>query len=488
MNTPRQTNVLLIMTDQHRADALGFAGSALVDTPNLDALAARGCVLTQARTPIPLCMPARTCLMTGRTGSSLGLLDNQIILGPDDETLPNTLAACGYRRAIFGKNHAFTDDALADWDACEIYGIHGKEADASRTPPTDADRAVTRWRQHDIPYFESPIHTPQPGPAAHDPAVRQTDDAVAFLRQPNDRPFFMYLSYEAPHFPYVLPEPYFSQTRPHDMPGPAPRVPGADPARLDAQYFGTGLDAATDDDIRHVQATYLGMIEFVDEQVGRVLQALEQTGQHDNTLVVFCSDHGDFWGDRGLIGKSVVLYESLLHVPMVFAGPGVPRGQTTDAAVDLTDLAPTVLDLLGHPPAAALPAAQGRSFAPCLHNPDQPHRRYHVAEHAFGSDHATPPQAIRAALENRETLKQQHGEAWFLDLLRGPTVSILDTHTGLKHIAHDADRDELYELSVDPGETNNLIDDLQWSDDLARLRDLRRGLDLTRPDLFDQLQ
>ncbi|MEO0515152.1 MAG: sulfatase-like hydrolase/transferase [Planctomycetota bacterium] len=482
-------NVLLVMTDQHRADALGFVGHPLVETPNLDALAARGSVMQNAWTPIPLCMPARSCLMTGRTGSSLGLLDNQIILGPEADTLPNALAKRGYRRAMFGKNHCFTCDALARWDASEVYGIHGKEASASRTPPTDADQAITRWRQNDIPYFESPIHTPQPGRAEDDPAVRQTDEALRFLEADDpegDRPFFMYLSYEAPHFPYVLPEPYFSRTHPAEMPGPAPRFAG-DPARLEAQYFGTGLDRATDDDIRHVQATYLGMIELVDQQIGRVMQALERTGQLGRTLVVFCSDHGDFWGDRGLIGKSTVLYESLLRVPMILAGPGVPASQTMYAAVDLTDLAPTLLDLAGIPASAALPVAQGRSFAGCLHDSKQTHRRYLVAEHAFGRDHGTPREEIRRALERRDELQLQHGEAWFLDLLRGPTISVLDTETNLKWIGHDADRDELYDLSADPDETVNLADDPGWSAQRDRLRGLREGLDLRDADLFQAL-
>ncbi|MEO1236367.1 MAG: sulfatase-like hydrolase/transferase [Planctomycetota bacterium] len=485
MSRSHRPNILLIMTDQHRADALGFAGQNLMRTPHFDALAAGGCVMQQAYTPIPLCMPARTCLMTGRTASSLQLLDNQIVLGPDAENLPNALAAAGYRRAIFGKNHCFTDDALADWDACEVYGIHGKEHPPSRTPPTEADQAITRWRQNDIPYFESPIHAPQPGRAEDDPAVRQTDDALRFLEESDDdRPFFMYLSYEAPHFPYVLPEPYFGRTRPEAMPGPAPRPPG-DPARLDAQYFGTGLDRASHDDVRHVQATYLGMIELVDEQLGRVMQSLERAGQRDNTLVVFCSDHGDFWGARGLIGKSTVLYESLLRVPMVLAGPGVPVGRSSDAAVDLTDLAPTLLDLAYQP---ALPSAQGRSFAESLHDAGHPHRRYLVAEHAFGRDHGTPPEAIRQALENRGALRERHGEAWFLDLLRGPTASILDTHIGIKWIGHDADREELYDLNTDAMETNNLADDPTQSEQLGRLRTLRQSLDLTRIDLFAQVR
>lgn len=483
MALTRPPNVILIMTDQHRADAVGFAGNPLVNTPNLDALAEGGCVMRRAWTPIPLCMPARSCLMTGRYPGSLGLTDNQMILGPEFETLPGLLRQHGYSLALFGKNHCFTRDALAEWDACEVYGIHGKEADASRSTPTANDLAVTVWRSKTIPYFEAAVHHPQPGLLEDDPAVRQTDEAIGFLSDTSDRPFFMYLSYEAPHFPYVLPEPCFSKTRPEDMPGPGVCVnpDTLTPARLRAQWYGLSLDRATDDDIRRIQATYMGMIELVDTQIGRVIDALRRTGKLDQTLIVFCSDHGDFWGERGLIGKSTVLYESLLRVPLVFHGPGVPRGVASDAAVDLTDLAPTILELLGLAP---MSMSQGRSFAGCLRDPGREHRRYIVAEHAFGRASGSTRDEINHAIQDRERFRARHGESWFLDLLRGETWSILDTRSGLKWIGHAADKDELYDLKHDPRESTNLINEPAYTGEADRLRELRRSVDTAHPDVF----
>ena len=473
MDTP---NILLLMTDQHRRDHVGLYGDN-VATPNLDALGRRGVTFGHACSPIPLCVPARCGLMTGRSASSLGrdggFFDNVTWLSPDDATLAGTCRAAGYRLGMVGKNHAFTAEELRRWDAVESYAFHGKEADVSRTPPTAADERVRQWRQANVPYFEAAVHEPQPGDLADDPAVRQTDDALAFLAAADDRPFFLYLSYEAPHFPYVLPEPLFSQADP-DAVDDVETFVDAVPTRLLAQRAGLNLDQATPADLRRVVATYRGMIRLVDEQIGRVLDGLPP-----DTLILFCSDHGDYLGDRGLIGKSVTLHESLLQIPMLLAGPGVPAGVRHRAHVDLTDVAPTLLDLAGLPP---LPEATGRSVAPILGDPDATHRRLVVAERSFGRDEGMPPDEIRRVVADRERLRAEHGEAWFLDALRGRCESVYDPATGLKLIRHDADADELYDLRTDPAERRNLAGDR--SNDLAVMNALLDGTDFAAPDVW----
>ncbi|MEL7089226.1 MAG: sulfatase-like hydrolase/transferase, partial [Planctomycetota bacterium] len=277
---------------------------------------------------------------------------------------------------------------------------------------------------------------------------------------------------------------------PDDMPGPA-AVPcgppdfSGKPARLAAQWHGLNLDTATTHDVRRVQATYRSMIEMVDAQIGRVLADLGRRGWRENTIVLFCSDHGDFMGDYGLIGKTVALYENLLRVPMILSGPGVPQNSRCTAHVDLTDVAPALLELAGIP---ALPAAQGRSFVGAFGDPEAVHRRYVVAEHAYGRAEGMPPAQIDAQIRDRATLRAKHGEAWFLDALRGRTESIHDTRTGIKLIRHDTDADELYDLNHDPGELFNRADDPELSREKVRLNKKLDQLDWTDRDIVERLR
>ena len=327
------------------------------------------------------------------------------------------------------------------------------------------------------------MYEPQPGGEAAEPAVRQTDEALAFLRQSDSEPFFMYLSFEAPHFPYVLPEPYFSRSRPEKMPGSqnAADPSSLHPARLRAQWYGLALDKTSEADIRRVQASYISMLELVDEQIGRVISALRQSEKLTNTLIVFCSDHGDFFGRRGFIGKSTVLFESLLRVPLMLHGPGVPTGRC-DAPFDLCDLAPTLLELAGLPP---LKMAQGRSLAPLLRGEQAQRRRYLVAEHAFGRTEGFSETEVDALIARRELFRRAGDPFWFLDALRGSTRSVHDTETGWKLITHDQDEPELYHLGRDPLELHNRFSEQPL--EAQRLAAVLEHINLADPDVFERL-
>ncbi|MDP0495908.1 MAG: sulfatase-like hydrolase/transferase [Verrucomicrobiota bacterium JB024] len=452
----RRPNVVFIFTDQHRADMLSCTGETPVRTPHLDRLAAGGTRLTRARCTTPLCMPSRTTYFTGCSARRNGTLANEIRLNAGGAHLATRLREAGYALALAGKNHAFTDDELRQWDFVELYHMHGKEEKDYCSPPTEAERAVAKWRQECVPFFEAAVHEPQPGRAEDDPAIAQTDHALRFLEdqavEGAEHPFFLWLSYEAPHFPYVLPEPWFSRHDPARMPGLMDEElwKNVGPVRLRLQHAGLRMDEMTDTDIRRVQASYCGMIELVDEQVGRVLDALERLKMRENTLIVFVADHGDFWGHRGLIGKSNALYEDLLRIPTIWSLPGQVEGRTSSAIIENTDFTPTLLDLLGLDPMAS---AQGSSYATVLQGASDRHRDFSIGESSLGLPALTVDE-LEAAVLRRDELFSQEGPMWFVNRIGGLTRSLY--RPPYKLITHEQDASELYDLENDPGERENL--------------------------------
>ena len=448
-------NVVFIFTDQHRHDMLSCVGKTPVRTPHLDSLAQSGVRFTQARCTTPLCMPSRTTYFTGRYARRNGSLDNEIKMHPGGDHLATRLREAGYQMALAGKNHAFTDEELKGWDFVELYAMHGKEEKSFCSPARDGESAIARWRKETVPFFESAIHEAQPGDPEDDPTVAQTEYALSFLRsqeKDSSSPFFLWLSYEAPHFPYVLPEPWFSASRLGDMPGLIDDVlwKESGPCRLRLQHAGLRMDEMSDRDIRRVQASYCGMIEMVDEQVGRVLDCLEAQGLRENTIVVFASDHGDFWGHRGLVGKTNAVYEDLLRVPTIWSLPGHHSGRTTDAMVENTDFAPTLIDILG---LSKIESVQGASYAKVLRGESDQHRKLMVAESSLGRS-SVEQEGLLEAISRRDELMEEEGCMWFVNRIGGMTRSLF--RPPWKLITHELDPPELFNLSEDPLETKNL--------------------------------
>jgi len=460
-------NILFLMTDQQRADALGCAGHPLLRTPNLDRLAAEGTRLTRAYCTTPLCVPSRTTIFTGRRASTHGMFGNKVILDAEHAPFTETLRDAGYQLALCGKNHTFVESHVRTWDFVELYDLKGKEDVPFCTPAGEDERAVRRWRETEVPVYEAPVHQPQPGGVEADPTHRVTGHALRFLEQRDrSRPFFLHVSYESPHFPYVVPEPYFSLHDPADMPGAgagAPEFPGL-PRRFRAQYFGLGMDRMTDADIRRVQATYLAMIRFVDDEIGRILALLESEGILEETIIVFLSDHGDFWGRRGVIGKSNALYEDLVQVPLIWRVPGAARGQAARALVDHTDIVPTLGELIGFAPSAP---CDGQSYARLLAGGKDRHRPEILTEGSLGLAALTAAE-IEDRIRHRDTLRAEQGEGWFIECVGGLTQACR-TDDGWKLILNTGDLTELYDLKADPLESTNLAD--RFPEKVAELRD-----------------
>ena len=369
-------NVLLLMADQLRFDALGVAGHPVVQTPHLDRLAADGVRFTQAVTPTPICMAARYSLLTGRrAGQTRVTANGTLSRSPQDPTpLPEpvwpTLMTClgeaGYRTHGVGKFHFHR----------RPYGFHRQELmEECVDRLTDDDYLMhlqqagfrTRYPQghRDLLYYQ-----PQTCalPEAHSQNRWVADRAEAFLhehqRYRGDQPFFLWASWIAPHPPFAPVEPYDTWYDPADMAPPdfADRPLASLPAPAWAHR--ARLDNAHRDPERmaRIKALYFGQVTHLDACVGRVLARLDQLGLADDTAVLFCSDHGEMLGDHGLSQKNTP-YEPSLRIPLLLRWPGrTSPGKVCADPVGLTDVMPTLLETLDLPYPDGLPPLPGASL------------------------------------------------------------------------------------------------------------------------------
>ncbi len=378
---PRR-NVLLITADEMRHDCLGVAGHPAVRTPHLDALAARGVRFTNAYTPFPVCVPARMSLLSGQYAHAHGAVRNQTMLAPGQPTLPGLLRAAGYRTGAFGKMHFWPPYADVGFERMRLAEQNGAgwKIDDYHSDHLAARGLVDRW---DLWDQQQPYRDQAPQaywasfgaraselPEADYHTTWIADETISWLRSGDARPFFAWVSFIKPHHPFDPPRPWDALYDPGAMPALGdPAAALGKPlmtagGRRDPRRGHFDLRGFTPQDFGRVAALYYATITHIDHHVGRILSALGDSGQLEDTLVVFASDHGDYMGDYGLILKSPsVPYDALAKVPLLVAGPGCRPGTTSDALVSLIDLLPTAAGAASVPVPASV---QGRDLAPLL--------------------------------------------------------------------------------------------------------------------------
>jgi len=410
----RRPSFLCIIADQMRGDHLGCDGNPVIETPHLDRLAASGVRFRRAYVNNPLCMPCRATLFTGLTPRGHGVRTNGIPLDRRLPTLPAALAEAGYRTHAVGKMHLLpfgtprsSDPAALDprewpesahfWRAgllaavpTPYFGLQTVEISIGHGPGTTGD--YQRWLEERDPQAEQRWRpeagqpTPHGAEQAWHCALPQelhynhwvADRTIAFLEQQQpEQPFFLWCSFPDPHHPYCPPEPWASKYDPAAVPPPTRRE--GELADLPPHYrmiyerafllSGRRQPARMDDaQLREIIALTYGMISHVDQGVGRILDALEQRGLRESTVVCFLSDHGDMMGDHWMMNKGPFHLEGLLRVPCLWSCPGlIPQGVVADSLVSYLDVAPTILELAGVPipegPVPAVPEAE-RQLAP----------------------------------------------------------------------------------------------------------------------------
>ncbi len=378
----RPPNLLLLLSDEQQGAALSCAGHAFVRTPHLDALAARGTRFANACTPSPICVPARASLATGRWVHQIGCWDN----------------AHGYAGQPRGWTHVLRD---AGWLVEAIGKLHYRDAEAdtgfcAQHQPLHLSGGVGQvWGSVRDPLPETPrpshlFDELGPGESKYNRYDRASADRAAqWLHDaPRDRPWALFVGFVAPHFPLVVPPQYLQGLDIDRLPLPSlhprsgyHRHPWV---QRHAEFSNADDELGSDARRRLALACYFGLVNFVDVLVGRVLAALQASGQADHTLVVFSSDHGDNLGVRGMWNKST-LYREATQVPLLLAGPGVPAGRVCGTNVNLVDIAPTLLHAAGLHEDPALP---GRCLVDIAKAADDPGREAFSEYHAVGSPSA----------------------------------------------------------------------------------------------------
>ena len=349
-------NILLVICDQMRGDALGSLGNPNARTPNLNRMARQGVVFDNCFSNNPVCVPSRKSLFSGLYPHEHGTLTNQqhTFLGTANST-PATMIGHfkkqGYRIGYFGKNHTFTPQAVKEMD---VTGIRDREP----------FREYNAWS---TPYWYSANFWP---PEKCHPHLN-TEDAIGFLRtQPKGQRFFLTVSYFDPHPPYFAPAEHLLRRDPNTIKVPEYISPDALTPRLGEFSRALGLESLGEADMKQAMHHYHAAVEWgVDQQVGRLLDTLDRQGMTQDTVVLFVSDHGDFCGHYNLLGKAMFLHDSLLHVPMIWYAPGrIPQGARQSSMAQLIDVFPTLLELTGAPVPSGL---SGRSLKGALQGEDE---------------------------------------------------------------------------------------------------------------------
>jgi arylsulfatase A-like enzyme len=334
-------NIVLLLADQQKATSLGLYGNPNVKTPTLEALAQRGVVLENYFTPHPFCLPARCILMTGRYAHAIGVRGNGFTLPHYEVTLAERLREVGYQTGAVGHFHGGRSGGGRGFDFQHDIG-KGILAERSRRRRDLIDQAPART-QHMV--------TEVPTPADEDLNGAMTTIGMNFVEScSGQKPFFLHIAYMDPHPPFQVAEPYFSQYDPDAIAMPPQAGPDADKPTAQAQ---TARDGGTWDadesELRKALAVYYGMVNHLDDQVARLVEFLDAQGVLDNTVIIYSSDHGDYAGEHRMFGKSCTLYDCLVRIPAIVAGPDhlVPQGERMAAITDSTSLAPTILDWAG---------------------------------------------------------------------------------------------------------------------------------------------
>lgn len=329
-------NLLLFMPDQLRADAIGAFGNPFAHTPHVDALAARGTRWTDAFSQHSVCGPSRVSLFTGWYPHVAGHRTLTNLIKPWQPNLLRMLRDAGYHVAWAGMRGDTYAKGVREL-SCDRAGFTTRPKMVFQPSPFDREHRFARAFYSGLRRGEGPF-------VDHDEAAVRT--ACGWLAEGLPEPFVLFVALVFPHPPFEVEEPWFSLHDRAGMPPPRPRPSRGGPAYVGEVHRRYGLDRLDRADWAEIAATYHGMVSRVDDQLGRVLRALDTAGVAERTVAAFFTDHGEYLGDYGLVEKwPSGLHDCLLRNPLVLAGPAVPAGETRDAPAELLDLFATLLEL-----------------------------------------------------------------------------------------------------------------------------------------------
>lgn len=419
-------NLVIITPDQLRCDYLSCYSHPAIATKNLDALAQQGVKFDHMYCAAPLCAPSRISFATSTYFSDHNHRDYGSEISPDVPNLVTSLKRSGYRTGMFGKNHLFTTSRLPEvWDELDEICLGNYDGHPEYT---HSFSAFTLQPEH--PYNITD---------------RLTDEGMAFVREnrATKKPFFLWLNYQDPHPAFCCPPPYDTLFRPEDI-TLSPAVHGYDAARQpqknEVWRAHSQMDLCSDDDLKRAICHYMGKVRLVDDNVGRLMQCLQDEGLTSSTVILFFSDHGELLGDYGMVHKNPTFYECLSRIPAILVHPdGRWKDTTFSGLTEEVDLAPTLLELLQCP---VPPTMVGTSWLSALNAKDDTGKQTALCE-AGGAcptwQSPLPDMALRAP---------------FAPTSFGPGAMLREG--SFKLCLYGDDRCELYDLVQDPFELTNL--------------------------------
>ncbi len=441
-------NILWVCTDQQRVDTLGCYGNPLVHSPNIDALAEKGVLFEQCYSQSPVCTPSRASFLTGRYPRTARCRQNGASIPEDEVLITRLLADAGYVCGLSGKLHLSVCHPDASPGTERRINDGYDEFHWSHHPRPDwSTNEYIHWLQEkgvvfDTPSYQGSKYVEAGMPAEHHQTTWCAEKAIEFIEANAefDIPWLFSVNIFAPHHPFDPPVDYLEKyldlldqiALPNYVEGELDNKPKYQQFDHRGAYNNPKMfpfAEMSDDDHRLVTAAYWAMCDLVDTQVGRMMDALEQTGQLDNTIVIFMSDHGEMLGDHGFYLKGPHFYDPAVHVPIIMSWPGhILEGQRSTALVELFDIAPTLLEAAG---LDIYPGIQARSFWPMLMG--------------------------QASLdEHRDDVYSEYYNAWIYDDAQATMVR----NRQYKLVAYHSIRSgELYDLEQDPLETHN-----RWQD------------------------
>lgn len=470
----KRKNIVIVMSDEQAWNTLSLYGNRTLHTPHADELARDGVAFDQCYTAYPLCCPARSSLWTGLLPHHHHVTGNWRHIREDlrDQGLIRHFREDGYHTVYCGKWHV-------PGTTPERYCVNDASAIPAVVKGQDRGRFITEYREYAIrqgyPLVEMMMENltesdlaqmKMPGKAPcgtseirleHYLETWQTGKFLEALeRRPEDQPFFAVVSYNAPHFPLIVPEPYDKRIDPETVELP-PNFAGTldgKPEALRGQHYYKQMEGLPDSEWRRFIAHYLGFCALIDDQLGRIVDYLKAQGVYEDTIVVFTSDHGDMMGAHRLIEKGQYLhYDEALRVPLIVTHAGASGGRS-DGIVMLHDLLPTLAECTGTPMPTPVDA---KSFAPLLRDPrgGVPGRdaalseTFRLAGSMNGHGDDMPPERFRE--DDSDIHLSVRTDAW-------------------RYTFHYHGQDELYDKMADPYEMHSVEADARYADALAGLR------------------
>jgi arylsulfatase A-like enzyme len=481
-------NVLWIMADQLRWDYLSCYGANHIDTPHLDRLASKGVRFDRAYVQSPICGPSRMSSYTGRYVRSHGATWNGFPLRVGEPTLGDHLREIGVNSTLVGKTHMRADvegmkrlgiepestiGALVSECGFDVFvrddgtnstfdaNRNGEDYDDYlRSHGMDGENPWEEWANTAIGpdgefktgWLLETAPLPARVPKEHSETAWLTTRGIEFIESQGDDPWLCHLSYIKPHWPYLAPAPYNDMYSASDVP-PVVAREGEHTHPLMKAWADTRIcKSFARSNVRDVVApVYMGLIKELDDQMGRLFQYLEDSGRMEDTMIVFCSDHGDMMGDHSL-GEKDLFFDCSARVPLIVYDPrkeaDSARGTSCDALVESIDLAPTFLEFFG---GQAKPhILEGRSLSPLLNGETPDWRGHCISEY----DYATRDARVAIGVDQSDARM----------------AMIFDGRW--KYIHVEKMRPMLFDLETDPGELHDLGDDPAYRDQLERLKDV----------------